>query len=389
MYRPMIVETLREAGMPDQIGWLPMVESWFKVRAYSSARALGMWQFIASTGYRYGMERDWWVDERMDPVKATQAAAGYLADLHGLFGDWLTALAAYNCGEGAVKRAIKRQSEDYHDQFWDIYTRLPRETRRFVPRFLATLAIIKDPEAYGFELPEPMAPQEYEMVEIARSTELASIDTLLQLPKGTSEGLNPELRRKATPNEAYSVKVPPGTAPTLLARLEELPEWSAPASITTTYRVRSGDTLGAIAGRYNTSISVLMDLNNLRSAHRLSIGQRIYVPDSRPGGSSGGSSEITYNVRRGDSLWTLAKRYGTTVDRIKRDNSLSSDTLSTGQSLVIRTGTVGAGTYIVRSGDTLGKIADRNGVSLRALMSANGLSSRSTIYPGQRLSMPK
>jgi membrane-bound lytic murein transglycosylase D len=234
-----------------------------------------------------------------------------------------------------------------------------------------------------------MDPQEYEMVEIARSTELASIDTLLQLPKGTSEGLNPELRRKATPNEPYSVKVPPGTAPMLLARLEELPEWSAPASITTTYRVRSGDTLGAIAGRYNTSISVLMDLNNLRSAHRLSIGQRLYVPDSRPGGSSGGSSEITYNVRRGDSLWTLAKRYGTTVDRIKRDNSLASETLTTGQSLVIRTGTAGAGTYIVRSGDTLGKIADRNGVSLRALMSANGLSSRSTIYPGQRLNMPQ
>ena len=132
-----------------------------------------------------------------------------------------------------------------------------------------------------------------------------------------------------------------------------------------------------------------MDLNNLRSANRLSIGQALHVPDRRPGGTSGGSSEITYNVRRGDSLWTLANRYGTTVDRIKRDNSLSSDTLRTGQGLVIRTGTVGTGTYIVRGGDTLGKIADSNGVSLRSLLSANGLSSRSTIYPVQRLALPK
>jgi len=391
LYRPMIVETFSEAGMPDQLGWLPMVESWFKVRAYSRARALGMWQFIASTGYRYGLERDWWIDERMDPEKSTQAAADYLTSLHGLFGDWLTALAAYNCGETAVIRAINRQSEDYLDQFWDIYTRLPRETRRFVPRFLATLTIINDPEAYGFDLPEPLPAKEYDLVEMNRSTELSSVDTLLGLAAGTSAALNPELRRKATPDEPYSLKVPNDSGPVLTARLEELPRWVAPASITTTYRVRRGDTLSAIAARHGTSVSTLMDLNNLRSAHRIAQGQRLYVPDRRPRGTATFTpgSEITYQVRSGDSLWSLAKRYGTTVDRIKRDNSLGSSTLQPGQGLVIRTGTAGGNTYIVRNGDTLGKIADRAGVSLRQLMSLNGLSSRSVIYPGQRLALPK
>ncbi len=260
-----------------------------------------------------------------------------------------------------------------------------------MPRFLATLTILNDPEAYGFDLPEPLPPLEYDTVELDRSTELASVDSLLGLAAGTAEGLNPELRRKATPDEPYTLKVPVGTAPMLTARLEELPQWVAPASITTTYRVRRGDTLSGIAARYGTSVSTLMDLNNLRSAHRIAQGQRLFVPDRRPGGAPpvAAGSEITYTVRSGDSLWSLAKRYGTTVDRIKRDNQLASNTLQSGQGLAIRTGTVGGETYVVRAGDTLGKIADRTGVSLRQLMSVNGLSSRSVIYPGQRLAIPR
>lgn len=390
LYRPMIVETLNAAGMPDQIGWLPMVESWFKVRAYSSARALGMWQFIASTGYRFGLERDWWIDERMDPVKSTQAAAAYLTELHRLFGDWLTALAAYNCGERAVIRAIETQREDYLDQFWDIYTRLPRETRRFVPRFLATLAIVNDPQAYGFELPEPLPPQRYETAETERSVELASIDSLLQLDPGTLEALNPELRRKATPDEPYSLKVPPSAAPTLLARLEEMPEWAAPASLTTVYRVRGGDTLSGIAGRYGTTVAALMELNDLRSAHRIRQGQTLRVPDRGPSGgvtvAAGG--EISYTVRSGDSLWSLARRYSTTVDRIKQDNGLRSETLQPGQTLTLRGGSASGAVYVVRRGDTLGRIAQRRGVSLGTLLAVNGLSRRSVIYPGQQIIIP-
>lgn len=390
LYRPMIVETLTAAGMPDQIGWLPMVESWFKVRAYSRARALGMWQFIASTGYRFGLERDWWVDERMDPVKSTRAAADYLTELHRLFGDWLTALAAYNCGERAVIRAIERQREDYLDQFWDIYTRLPRETRRFVPRFLATLAIVNDPEAYGFELPQPLPPQRYDTVQLERSIELASIDALLRLEPGTLEALNPELRRKATPGEPYSLKVPSRAAPTLLARLDEVPEWVAPASLTTVYRVRHGDTLSAIAARHGTSVSAVMELNDLRSAHRIRQGQTLRVPDRSPGGGAAvaAGDKLTYTVRSGDSLWSLAKRYDTTVDRIRQENGLTSNVLQPGQKLILHGGSASGAVYVVRRGDTLGRIAQRQRVSLRTLMALNGLSRRSIIYPGQRLIIP-
>ncbi|MEJ2086598.1 MAG: lytic transglycosylase domain-containing protein, partial [Acidobacteriota bacterium] len=152
-YRPMIIRELREAGLPEEISWLPLVESGFKSRAMSRARALGLWQFISSTGYRYGLERDWWIDERLDPEKATLGAIGYLTDLHNLFGDWLTAMAAYNCGEHNVLRRINSQRVSYFDQFWDIYTRLPRETRRYVPRFLAVVIIMDDPDVYGFDLP--------------------------------------------------------------------------------------------------------------------------------------------------------------------------------------------------------------------------------------------
>ncbi len=393
LYRPMIVAALNEAGMPDQLSWLPMVESWFKVRAYSRARALGMWQFISSTGYRYGMKRDWWIDTRMDPEKSTQAAIGYLTDLHALFGDWLTALAGYNCGEGNVKRAMRRQHEDYLDDFWDIYTRLPRETRRYVPRFLATLHILEDPAKYGFELPTPLPAQEYETFEMNRPIELSSVDRLLNLSTGTLEELNPELRRKATPETQYSLKVPPGAGTTLTASLGNLPEWVAPVTYTATYRVRRGDTLSGIASRHGTSVAAIMDLNNLRSANRIRQGQTLMVPDTRPTGgvvaSSGG--QVTYRVRTGDSLWSLARRHGTTVDRIKRQNGLTKNTLQPGQTLTIGepVASGSGGTYVVRSGDTLGKIADRQRISLQRLLAANGLTKRSTIYPGQKLVIPR
>ena len=130
-----------------------MVESWFKVRALSRASALGMWQFISSTGLRYGLKRDAWVDERLDPEKSTDAAIGYLTDLHALFGDWPKALAAYNCGESRVLR-LSRRSSEYVD-FWDLYGGLPRETRRYVPRLFAALQIIENPQKYGVTLPDP------------------------------------------------------------------------------------------------------------------------------------------------------------------------------------------------------------------------------------------
>ena len=151
IYRPQIVAALREAGLPEELSWLPLIESGFKVNALSRSRALGLWQFIPSTGYKFGLKRDKFIDERMDPVKSTTAAIGYLKELHGIFGDWSTVLAAYNCGEGRVLRVIRNQNLNYLDNFWDLYERLPRETSRYVPRFLATLHVIKNSEKYGLD----------------------------------------------------------------------------------------------------------------------------------------------------------------------------------------------------------------------------------------------
>jgi membrane-bound lytic murein transglycosylase D len=139
MYRPIILRELKKAGLPEELAWLPLVESGFKISALSSARALGLWQFIPSTGYKYGLNRDDWVDERMDIEKSTRAAIDYLKELHNMFGDWLTVLAAYNCGEGRVIRTIASQHINYLDRFWDLYQKLPYETARYVPRFLATV----------------------------------------------------------------------------------------------------------------------------------------------------------------------------------------------------------------------------------------------------------
>ena len=289
LYRPMILERLEKAGLPAQLSWLPLVESWFKVRALSRASALGMWQFISSTGVRYGLERDTWVDERLDPEKATDAAIAYLVDLHGLFGDWPKALAAYNCGEGRVLRLSRRSADEYLD-FWDLYELLPGETRRYVPRLLAALQIIENPAKYGMTLPEPDAPpSNVATVTVERSVKLDAPRRGAGLEAGTLATLNPALRRQATPKRAYELRVPAGREETLLAQLDSVPEWTPPVPQYTTHRVRSGETLSQIAGRYRTSVSAIMRANSLRSANRLRVGQRLRIPTRGGAVAAGGS----------------------------------------------------------------------------------------------------
>ncbi|MFC1890705.1 lytic transglycosylase domain-containing protein [Thermodesulfobacteriota bacterium] len=183
-----MLEELEAAGLPLQLSWLPLIESGFKVKAYSRARALGLWQFIPSTGYRYGLKRDLWIDERMDPLKSTRAAIEYLSDLHGLFGDWATALAAYNCGEGNVLRAIRAQKINYLDDFWDLYLHLPSETARYLPKFLATLAILDDPQSYGITLPEPDPPLYFKSVRVEKPARLSDIAKAYEIPLAALTG---------------------------------------------------------------------------------------------------------------------------------------------------------------------------------------------------------
>jgi len=394
-YRPMIVRMLRESGLPEELSWLPLVESGFKTRALSSARALGMWQFISSTGSRYGLSRGQWIDERMDPEKSTAAAIQYLAELHGMFGDWMTALAGYNCGEHRVMSVIRRQENGYLDRFWDLFGALPWETARYVPRFLATLVIVSDPEKYGFELPEPLPPIDYETITVARHLRLADMDRALGLDKGTIAGLNPELRRGTTPATAYQLKVPAAAAPSVDATLAALPPYVPPADDSyALHRVRRGETLSVIARRYRSSVNAIVRANHLRSRNQIRVGQRLKIPQR--GGSapvvaaaSGVATSQSYTVGRGDNLWKLASRFGTTVDRIKSDNRLRGDELTIGQRLAINTGSpVGSRSYTVRRGDTIGRIAQAQNVSLSSILRSNGLSSSSTIYPGQVLRIP-
>ncbi len=277
-YRNDMARALREAGLPEELSWLPLIESGFKTRALSRARAFGLWQFIPSTGYKFGLKRNAWIDERLDPDKATAAAIAYFNELHHMFGDWATVLAAYNCGEGAVARVIRNQKVNYLDNFWDFYERLPRETSRYVPRFLAVLAIINDPAQYGFTLTELDQPLPYETVTIERPVHLSAVAEQLGVELGELSALNPELRRDATPNTNYALRVPPGKGEALLASLDKMPKWSPPQVEYVVHRVRRGETLSLLALRYRTSLDKILEANNLRRGKLLSIGQRIKIP---------------------------------------------------------------------------------------------------------------
>lgn len=284
-FRGDMVKALKEAGIPEDISWLPLIESGFKTRALSRARAFGLWQFIPSTGYKFGLKRNDWIDERLDPQKATLAAIAYMKELHGMFGDWATVLAAYNCGEGAVGRVIRSQKVNYLDNFWDFYERLPRETARYYPRFLATLAIVKDPAKYGFTLDELDKPLPYETVLIERPVHLKTLSDKLGVALEDLSLLNPELRRDATPSTTYALRVPPGKSEAVMASLEQLPKWSPPKVEYVVHRVRRGETLSFLALKYRTSTDKIMEANNIRRGKLLRIGQRLKIP-SRGGSSS-------------------------------------------------------------------------------------------------------
>jgi len=344
-YRPYIVEEMKNAGIPVNLSWLPLIESGFKTKALSKARALGLWQFIASTAYRYDLRRDRWVDDRMDPERSTQAAITYLKVLHDLFGDWTTALAAYNCGEGNVLRVIRQQHVNYLDDFWDLYPRLPLETARYVPRFLAALHVIKDPEKYGFTELEQDEPLKSEKVQVTKQMRLSDVARTLDIPQKTLEELNPSLRYKATPNYPFMLNLPPDTSEMFLANLEQIPQWKPPQRAYVVHRVRFGETLSGIALKYRVPVRHIVHANDLRSASRIRAGQRLKIPlrgqiilaSSTP--PSDPESTINYTVKRGDSLWLIAQRFNTTVAKIKSLNQIQSNLLQAGQMILVQTNT--------------------------------------------------
>ena len=399
-YRPQILAELEKAGLPAELSWLPLIESGFKVRALSRARALGLWQFIPSTGYKFGLSRDTYIDERLDPEKATDAAIAYMKELHKIFGDWTTVLAAYNCGEGRVLRVIRSQNVNYLDNFWDLYERLPYETARYVPRFLATLHIVENLERYGLDSVPLDPPIPYESVEVLRQMHLKNIADAV----GTSEKelmtLNPELRYRILPPTNYSLKVPPDTGRVLLSKVDEIPVTKPPSRSFIYHRVRRGETLSTIARKYRTRVRSIMRANNLSSSHYIVAGRLLKIPKSGYSYKQAKTPIIrtgpktSHIVSRGDSLWNIAKRYGTTTKKIQEINKLNTTELSIGQVLRLPgyPGTNASGpsvgdykTYLVQAGDSPFTIAQQHNMVLTQFMRINRLSNRSRIYPGQEL----
>ncbi|HEX7533799.1 MAG TPA: LysM peptidoglycan-binding domain-containing protein, partial [Syntrophales bacterium] len=398
-YRPIILKELKKAGLPEELSWLPLVESGFKIRALSTARALGLWQFIPSTGYKYGLNRDEWIDERLDVEKSTRAAIDYLKELHGMFGDWLTVLAAYNCGEGRVLKVISRQHINYFDRFWDLYRQLPYETARYVPRFLATLQIIKNPKKYGFDLyenPEKQNTYRYETVKTDKSMRLQDIARHLGTSEETIATLNSELRQNITPDKEYNLKVPPGMAEKCAKIMDEVPTCEKPHEVFVHYKAKRGDTIVSIARKFRTSVSAIMAYNNVSSRKKLKPGQHLIIPVHDTGYARVKSAKqsdkddvqasgetIRYKAKKGDTLASVAKHFDTTVDKIRRLNKFKKGKrLKSGQVVLVSNkngankqnspsekearkkvskrkkegaSTEAGKTYTVRDGDSLGK----------------------------------
>jgi membrane-bound lytic murein transglycosylase D len=395
-YRPYIVSQLRAAGLPEELSWLPLIESGFNLRALSPARALGLWQFIPSTGYKFGLTRNYYIDERMDPEKSTRAAIAYLTELHNLFGDWTTVLAAYNCGEGRVLRIIRRQKINYLDNFWDLYQNLPRETARYVPRFLATLHIIQNLDTYAIHTSTPLRPIPYKTFEIQKQLRLADIAREINVGADILKTLNPELRYGLLPPENYKLKIPEAKTDQFLAALEKIKTTYSPPQLFVRHKIRRGETLSSIAKRYKTSVAAIARANNISRAHRIIAGKVIKIPGSGSGAQaaktarvSTNKNPVTYKVRKGDSLWLIARNFSTTTKQIMANNGLTSSTLHAGQVLTINpVQTVPAASrsvYQVKSGDNPFLIAKKHKMSLHRLLALNRLGKNSRIFPGQKL----
>ena len=365
-YLPMIQDVFRAEGLPLDLAYIPLVESAFKPNALSRAKAKGVWQFMRGTGVENGLRQDWYIDERSDPEKATIAAAKYLNTLVKMFdGDWHLALASYNGGPGRVQRALKTSRAS---DFWALAAKpraLPRETRDYVPMILAAIVIARNPAQYGFEFEaEPALP--YETVTLPRPVDLRRVAEWTDSSIDQIQALNPELRRWTTPvrDEAYELKVPVGTAPIVNAQLQD----AATLELATLkwYTVKKGETLATVARKLGVSRTDLAEANYLKTGARIATGQKLMVPhestvllaartdrpvpvtESRtlaavdtvvPAVDSGPTErvKIRYQVKRGDTLASIARVFRTTVSALQTWNGIDGTRIMAGDRLTIYT----------------------------------------------------
>ena len=334
-YDDMIARVLREEGVPQDLIYLAQAESAFQPLALSRAGARGIWQFVQWRGNEYGLKRTWWVDERMDPEKATRAAAQHLRDLYGLFGDWYLAIAAYNCGPGNVQKGVERTG--YAD-FWELYKRnvLPRETKNYVPIILALTLIAKDAAHYGISA-EPEQPVETDTVKPGRAIDLRLVAETIDADVATLRTLNPSLLRMATPDDpSFVLHLPKGTAETFSAEIADIPadKWVSWRR----HRVESGETLTSIAKKYRVTPGAIAAANDLEAGTGLEAGEKLIIPAARPVEETK-SRLVRYRVRRGDTLGGIADQFSVTDGDIRRWNGLKGGKVSRG--MVLRIYTVG------------------------------------------------
>ena len=337
-YGPMIQAELRQRGMPEDLLYLALIESGFSPKAYSSAAASGIWQFIAETGRRYDQEVNGVVDERRDPVKSTHAALDYLGELHDRFGSWYLAAAAYNTGENRVGRIMREmygteRGTDAH--FWKIAHRLPRETRDYVPLMLAAGHIAKEPAKYGFTNLQYQEPLAYDVAWVPGAVSLADVARSIGVPTDSVAELNTHLMDEVTPNgRAWPVRLPKGTSKMFATQFPAIyreaklavVQQEAERATLPTHRVRRGETLSHIAKRYNISVAALQSANDDISPRRLRAGQELRVP-TKAGSSvrvaSASSAPSYHQVRTGESLWTIARRYDVSTRELRAWNGLN------------------------------------------------------------------
>ena len=396
-YLPMMEKIFAEEGLPHDLVYLPLIESGFNPRAYSWAHAVGPWQFISSTGHMYGLKRSWWYDERRDFEKSTRAAARHLRDLYNKHKDWYLALLGYNAGSGNVNKLIRKNKT--HDYF---KMRIRNsQMRNYVPLYLAAVIIAKQPEKYGFEI-EYKAPIEFDTVTVGRCLALKDIANAVACSEKDLKSLNPELLRKYTPpdRKKYTLRIPTGMHDIFWSAYPRLK--SPKETSWVQHKVRKGETVSGIARKYGISQYAVIDANNLRRPYRIHIGQKLVVPvplnKSTSYSKKKKSYKITgdyYVIRRGDTLWDLARALGTTTRELRRLNNLSRNSkIFPGQKLNIPTknksgkSSVKVTTYKVRRGDNLWNLAKKHGTTVSKLARINGISKYTKLKAGQVLSIP-
>jgi membrane-bound lytic murein transglycosylase D len=416
-YRDMIQRVLKEEGVPQELIYLAQAESGFHPLAVSRAGARGMWQFMASRATSYGLERNWWVDERQDPEKATRAAARHLKDLYKQFNDWYLAMAAYNSGPGTVQAAVARTG--YAD-FWELYNRgvLPKETRNYVPIILAVTIMAKNPAQYGLEHVQPESPPEADTVQINYPVDLRLVAECTDASVDTLQELNPSLLRMTTPKDGgFELRLPRGTKDKYLTNVAAIPLdkrvwWRY-------YKVASGDTLASIGRKYHTTASAIATANDLRPSDTLQAESRLIIPIAP--GRGGAADRVTftkkilrYRVRGGDTVLSVADDFGVPPERLRQWNHLHGNRLHPGRILIIHRAVVEPaparpaeasarrGTTAVKSnsnnnltasrrrvhrvkpGETLSSIAAEYNTTVAQLQRSNKLAS-ATIHPGDTL----